>query len=447
MNIIVAGMGVVGRHVASVLAREKHNLILLDVEASVLEAANDEIDAMTIQGNVVSERVLRQAGVETCDLFIAVTDRDEVNLIAALRAKHLGARKAIARATDRVYFEGEHGLYADMFGIDLVINPKFLVALEIHKLIRTRGAVAIEDFANNQIEMVQLPIRSATSKGTNRPIREVKLPANVQIAGIIRGGILTIPNGNDVILPGDDVICIGKVDEIPRVEQLFGLERRRDTRYVIIVGGGDVGLALARHLEADNVDVRLIEQDRQRCLELQDMLRGRHTEILHGDGTDAHLLQELALQTCDVFVAVSHEDEVNLMASLLAKEMHAPRRISLVHRPDYAHLLRPLGIDSTLSPRMVVAREVLKHVRSDEVVSVTPVMDGQAYFLELVVTHGARVAGKPLHKADLPPGSLVCAGFGPEGAFIPRGNTVLEPGHRVVVITQKEGRQFVERLF
>jgi len=446
MNIIVAGMGVVGRHVASVLAGEKHNLILLDVDSDVLEAANEEIDAMTIQGNVVSERILRQAGVENCDLFIAVTDRDEVNLIGALRAKHLGAETAIARATDRVYFEGEHGLYADMFGIDLVINPKFLVAIEIHKLIRTRGAVAVEDFANNQIEMVQLPIDS-TSKGTNRPLAEVRLPRDVMVAGIVRHGQLQIPSGGDDIKVGDEVICIGRVDEIPKVEQLFGLERRRDTRYVIIVGGGDIGLALARLLEADNVDVRIVDQDRSRCLELQELLHGRHTEILHGDGTSSQLLQELALQTCDVFVAVSHEDEVNLMASLLAKELHARRCISLVHKPDYRHILKRLGIDSTLSPRVMVANEVLKHVRTQEVLSVTQIMGGQGEFLEFVVREGAAIAGRPLRETNFPHDARVCASFGDSGAHIARGDTILQPGDRVVAITTPHRRRDVEKKF
>jgi len=444
VNIIVAGMGVVGLHIASVLSAD--NLTLIDTSADSLEKAGDEIDAMTIHGSAVSERTLRQAGVEQCDLFIAVTDMDEVNIIAAVRAKHLGAKKAIARVTDRVYFEGEHGLYTDMFGIDLVINPKFLVALEIHKLIRTRGAVAVEDFANNQIEMVQLPIEKAT-KGTNRPLQDVKMPDNVRIAGIVRHGELLIPHGGDQIRVGDDVLCIGKIDDIPKVEHLFGRERHRDTRYVIVVGGGDIGLALARYLEADNVDVRIIEKDRDRCERLQEELTGRHTEVLHGDGTNAHLLQELSIPTCDVFVAVSQKDEVNLMASLLAKEMRAQSCISLVHRPDFTQILKRLGIDSTLSPRVLVAREVLKHVGATDVLQVASIMDGQGEFMEFVVSKDARIANRPLKDVNFPRGAMVCAVFGDGQAFIARGDTVFEPGQRVVVITKPKVRKAVERLF
>ena len=444
MSIIVAGMGVVGIHVASVLTKE--NLVLIDIDTEVLEHAEDSVDAMTLQGNVVSEHILRRAGVRDCDLFIAVTDKDEVNIIAALRAKHLGAREALARVTNPVYFEGEHGIYHDMFGIDTVLNPKFLAAKEIHKLIRSQGAAAIEDFADNQIEMVQLPIEQPT-KGTNRPLQQIKLPPNVRIAGIIRLGELIIPHGGDQIRVGDDVLCIGKVDEIPAVEHLFGRERQRDTRYVVIVGGGDIGLTLARQLESDNIDVRLIEQDRQTCLQLQEALSGRHVEILHGDGTNRQLLQELGLATCDVFVAVSQKDEVNLMASLLAKELHAHRCISLVHKPDYTPILKRLGIDTTLSPRVLIAREVLKRIGENDVMSVAKILDGQGEFIEFSITTEARIAGRALHEVNFPRGAMVCACFGEHGAYIAKGDTVLKSGDRVVVITTPRARRAVERFF
>lgn len=452
MNIIIAGMGVVGRHVAEILQAEHHNIILLDLDNDALESAADQIDAMTIKGHACSESTLRKADIESCDLFVAVTNKDEVNLIAALRAKHLGATKAIARATDNVYFEEERGLFENMFGVDLVINPKFLTAIELHKLIRTQGAVAVEDFANNQIEMVQLPIEPNASKIINRPIRDIRLPKNVLLAAIIRDGDIIVPRGEVDLRVGDEVLCIGRINAIPEVEKLFGRERTRFTRKAILVGGGQVGATLARLLEADGIRVTIIEQSRARCEELSEMLTPR-TEILHGDGTNAALLGELGVDTSDVFVAVSPEDEINLMASILARELGARRRISLVHRPDYTHVLEALGLDTTLSPRLLVAKEVLKHVRTSNLVSVSPIMGGRGEFLEFIVPERARIVGRDLR--DFPQGALVCAGFGETGegderrkvAFIPDGKTVIEVGQRIIVFTRPAARKNVERLF
>jgi trk system potassium uptake protein TrkA len=448
MNIIIAGMGVVGRHVALALAQERHNLVLLDLDTESLERAGSEIDAMTIKGHVANERTLLQAGVKNCDLFMAVTNMDEVNFIAALRAKHLNPKlKTIARATDPVYFEEEHGLYTDMFGIDLVINPKFLVAMEIHKLIRTRGAVEVEDFANNQIEMIQLRIKDET-RVTGRPLREVRqnaLPPNVLLVAILSRGELVIPSGADTLHVGDEVLCIGLRDEIPKVEEVFGLKRSRSTRRVIVVGGGDIGTSLARNLTADGIRVSIIERDYARARYLSETLSG--VDIEHGDGTDAHLLEELGVSTCDVFVAVSHEDELNLMTSLLAKEMGARRCISLTHKPDYTQVLKRLGVDATLSPRQLVASEVLKHVRQDHVLSTTMVMGGRGEFMQVHVPDGALITRYPVKELGWPRGSLICAGFDAQGAFIPDGNRIIQAGQRIVVFTTPKTRSKLKRFF
>ncbi|MDX9720793.1 MAG: Trk system potassium transporter TrkA, partial [Myxococcota bacterium] len=424
----------------------KDDLILIDTDEKALEQSQMDNDAIVLSGNAVAEGTLKKAGAANADLFVAVTNSDEINIIAALRAKHLGAKRAVARVVNSVYFEGEYGLYNDMFGIDLVINPKFLAALEIHKLVRSPVAAAIEDFANNQIEMIQLPIEKNT-RATHRPLHEVKMPQNVRIAGIVRAGQLIIPHGGDQIRVGDDVICIGKADEIPLVEQLFGRDRKSRTHYVIIVGGGDIGVSLARRLAEDGIDVRIVEQHAPTCLQLREMLPERHIEVVHGDGTHSAFLQELAVSACDVLVAASHKDEVNIMASLLAKELRAPRCIALIQRPDYAPLLKQLGVDASLSPRLLVAREVLKYVSPTKVLAVTTVMDGQGQFMEFDVRAGARIASRPLKSLDFPRGAMICAGFGAEGAFIARGDTQFQAGQRAIIFTTPRVRAAVERLF
>ncbi|MEO1269909.1 MAG: Trk system potassium transporter TrkA, partial [Myxococcota bacterium] len=327
MKIVIVGMGEVGKHIAKVLLDETHDVVIIDQDEGALNSAEERFDAMILQGHGGSIATLREAGIDSCDLFIAVTNNDEVNMISAIRAKQLGAKQTIARVSNEVYFDDERGLHRSTFGhIDLVINPKVLVAIEIHKLVRTAAAVAVEDFADNRIEMVQLPV-DESSTTLNRPLRDLSLPNNTLIAAIERSGELIVPSGADKLLPGDEVLCVGRVEQIPQVERLFNRERKRFVHKVFIVGGSEIGEHLARTLDADGVHVVLVEQDRERCYELADQL-GDNVTVLNGDGTNMTLLEEERIDRADVFIAASAHDEVNLMASLLAKDLGVRRSIA-----------------------------------------------------------------------------------------------------------------------
>jgi trk system potassium uptake protein TrkA len=229
------------------------------------------------------------------------------------------------------------------------------------------------------------------------------------------------------------------------VERVFGRPRKRFARKAVIVGGGTIGLALARTLEREGLDVVLIERDRDRCRELAKALH--RTVILNGDGTDVHLLEEEGVDKADVFIAASNADEVNLMASLLAKELGSGRCLAVVHKPDYASVCERLGIDVTISPRIAVAKQVLKYVHEGQVISTRQILDGAGEFLEFVVSPDARAAGVPLRDLNFPRGAIVCAGLGRDGTFVAHGDTKLSPGDRVVVFTLPKQRGDVERLF
>ena len=444
MNIIVCGMGEVGNHLSSVLVQEGHNLLIIDSDQKALDKADDLLDALTLCGHAGAIKTLKEARVGKADLFIAVTNQCEVNMIAALQAKDLGAKKTIARVNRSVYFEEERGITSDMLGIDLVINPRFLAAMEIHKLIRTQGAVAVEDFVDNKIEMLQLPVRPK-AKVVNRTLKDLKLPKHSLIVGIIRAGGLIIPCGADLLLAGDEVIVIGTIEEISTVEKLFGRDLADCAKNVFIVGGSEIALSVAKALEKDGIDTLIVEENRKRCRELSRALVT--TTIINGDGTNAQLLEEHGVMYADVFAALSNDDGINLMASLLAKDLGAKRSISLVHKPDYAEVCSRLGIDSTISPRLLVSKEVVKHVLSGPVVSISPIFGGRGEFIEFFVFKGSRICGKPLKELNFPRGAVICAGFGEDGAFIARGNTVLEKNQRIIVFTTPKARAGVERLF
>jgi trk system potassium uptake protein TrkA len=438
-------MGEVGRHVTSVLVQEGHNVIVVDADPEALARAEESFDVMTIVGHGGSQKVLRELQLQTCDLFVAVTDNSEVNLIAALRAREGGAARTIARASDTAYFDDDdRGLVTDLLGIDLVINPRALVAIEIHKLIRSVSALSVEDFADNRIEVIQLSMEPDT-KGLGKELKALGLPQGTLVVAIVRDGQLIVPGGNDALHVGDDAYVVGISDQMAEVERVFGRRRRQFTRKVIIVGGGSIGLYLARSLEKEGVNVVLIDRDRARCEELARELH--RTVILCADGTDVNLLEEEGVGTADVFIAVSMADEVNLMAGLLAKDLGVKRCVALIHRPDYTAVCERLGIDITISPRLTVAKQVLKYVREGEVLSVSRILDGEGEFLEFLVPADGRITGIPLKDVNFPRGAVVCAGLGKQGTYVPRGDTELAAGDRVVVFTRPDVRPDVARLF
>lgn len=447
LNVVVVGLGEVGRYIARVLLDEGHDLVLIDQSLDVVNLAEEQFDAMVLRGHAASPRVLQEARAHEADLLIAVTDQDEINMLSALQAKQLGAKQVMARVSNQIYFDDERGLHNDVFGaIDLVLNPEVLVAMEIQKLAGHVGVVAMEYFASGRIEMVEMKIVD-TGPNTHKPLHTLSLPANTLIAAIDRDGQLIIPKGNDEVRPGDEVLAVGRIDQIPMLEHSFVRgERRSGTPRVIIVGGSDIAIHIAKALANNDTEVILIEQARARCDELADHL-GADVTILQGDGTDMHLLDEERVGLADVFIAASDADEVNLMAALLARDLGTSQVMALVHKPDYGRVCQRLGIDITLSPRLAVAQQVLTHVTTGRITSVRPVLDGRGEFVELITSPRSRVVGKLIKDLNFPKQANICAVVGARGAFVPRGHDTIEGGDRVVVFTTPRQRPVVEKFF
>jgi trk system potassium uptake protein TrkA len=439
-------MGEAGKHIANVLVQEGHHLVVIDQSEQALGDAQESFDAMALRGHGASASVLRQANAYAADLVIAVTDNDEVNMLACLQAKYAGAQKTIARVSDPVYYTDDRGLVKDMLGsIDLVVNARMLVAMEMHKIVRSTSAVAVEDFAENRVEMVQLAVGNVSRK-LLRPLKDLKLPDNTLIAAINRAGELIVPKGDDALEVGDDVLIVGRRERIPIIEKLFRRKRKDFVQRVFIMGGTDIGEHLARTLDADGIEVFFISRDRERCYALASSL-GRHVTVLYGDGTDLHCLEEHGVATADHFVACSEYDEVNLMASLLAKDLGAARVIALVHKPGYSNVCARLGVDATLSPRLTVAQQVLKHVRHGQCVSARPVLDGRGEFLEFFADQTSRITGKKIMDVNFPRSANICAVVSNDRAYVPRGSDIIWPGDRVIIFTTPDNRPAIERMF
>ena len=442
MYVVVVGMGEVGRHVLHVLAAEGHEVVAVDIDAGKLERIQEQHDVAVVSGFGASPKVLREAGVEKADLLVAVTDNDEVNLVAALGGKRLGAVRTIARLQGSDYEEGESGVHYDMLGIDIVVNPRVLVAQELANVARSHGALDVLSLAGNRIETVHMELPTQ-SRVVHKPLSELKLPEQTLVAAVVRDRQLFVPGGADVLLPGDRVYVIGRSGHMDAVEDRFC--GGRPNQRVVLVGGGVVGEAVARSLEGSGLEITIIEVSRERAEQLAEAFP--HVTVLHGDGTELDLLNEEHIDEVDLFCALSHEDEVNLMAGLLARRLGARRVAALVHRPDYRGIYEQLGIDVVLSPRQVASDHILKYVRQSGLQSLTVLEGGQAEVLEFMAHADSRIVGVPLRRLNVPRGAILGAIVHQGEVRVPRGDDVVRAEDTVVVFTTAEARDRVERLF
>ena len=446
MHVIVIGMGQVGRHVLRTLESEGHDVVVIDHSRAVLDEIEEHHDCQTLEGYGASPKLLRTAGAGRADLVVAVTDHDEANLIAAVAAQSLGAKRVIARVQSDTWAHctDQCGVQYNFLGVDVLLNPRVLLAQEIAKIARSHGALEVIDLAADRVELVKMRLDRG-SRMLHKPLAKLSMPDSTLVAAIVRDGEVIVPGGGDVLLPDDQVYLIGLPDHITSAEDLFSTQR--EARRVTIVGGGVIGRALAGPLVRFGTRVTLVEQDRERAEALGADLEG--VTVVHGDGTNLQLLEEEEIGRSDLFVAVSHEDEVNLMACLLAKRTGVARTVALCHRPDYASIYKQLGVDITLSPRVVASEHVLRYSRASDLTSLTLLEDGKAEVLELVAPPGSRVTGVPIRSPQLafPKGAIIAALIRRDRVIIPKGDDQIEEGDTVLVLTTKTSRRAVGDLF
>ena len=441
MRIVVIGLGEVGRHLLSVLDKEGHDIVAVDANADAVQYAAEHFDVASIVGYGASQDILAKAGVAKSDLVVAISNHDEVNLIAALAAKQLGAKHVVARVQGNEWAQLTEGVRYGLLGVDVVINPRVLVAQELSRIASSHGATDVIDLAQDRVELVQIELDE--SRMLNKPLSSLELPDGALVSAVVRDGELFVPGGGDVLLKGDRIYLIGLPKDVLAAEGMF--RKEREARRVCIVGAGVVGIALVRELLRRNTTVMVIERNRERAEELSAQFD--RIQVLHGDGTDGELLRQEEVGTYDLFAAVTSKDEVNLMAALLAQRTGCNRTAAIVHRQGYAAIYKQLGIDIVLSPRTVASDHILRFSRGGRLHSLTVLENGQAEVVELTASPKCRAAGKAIEDLSLPRGSRLAAILRGDKVSIGRGPEVVEAGDRVILITTAGARATVERLF
>ncbi len=444
MKILIIGAGEAGQYLAGMLSGEGHEIVMIDRDPERLALVEDSLDIKTVQGHGAAAGVLEQAGAWGSDLVLAVTNNDEVNMLAAFLAKTQGAGRTIVRIRGGEHLHFHRHFYKRTMGFDSILVPNELCAQEIMELIRARQAVAVENFADGQIQMRQVQV-TGDSQWSGQALSRIKMPRRTLVTAIIRGPEIYIPDGESEIKADDELLVIGKKDSMDELDKFAQRRKAAKAKLVIIVGGGELGLSVAHSLDYSDIKTRLIEDDQERARVISEELE--NVMVVHGDGTDLDLLKETGTDHADVFISSCAEDEKNLMICQLAKNLGADKTIALVKKPDYVPLYQQLGIDSAISPRLLVAQRILRFVRRGAVTSIAVIAEGKAEVIELKASEGSKITGTPLHRIGFPKGAIIGSVVRGDKVYIPDGDFQIEPDDSCVVFTFLSTLSMVEKLF
>ncbi len=450
MKIIILGAGQVGASVAESLVSEQNDLTVVDIDPQRLQLLQDRLDLRTVLGSAAHPSVLAEAGAADADLVIVVTQRDETNLVACkLAARRFNVPRRIARIRATDFLDEEMVLGADGFDVDLSICPEQVLTDYIAKLVEFPEALQVLDFADGRVSLVAVraymggPLVGRQLKALRQHIPGI----DTRIVAIFRRDRAIVPDGDTVIEAGDEVFCLAATKHIRQV--LRELRRMdRPVKRVMIAGGGNIGLRLARALEHD-YSVRIIEHNKRRSELLAAQVE--KALVLTGDATDEELLEQESVSEMDLFLAVTNDDENNIMGSLLAKRMGARRVVALINRKSYVDLLQSGEIDIAISPAQATIGTLLAHVRRGDVVAVHSLRRGAAEALE-AVAHGdresCRLTGRRIEEIDLPPGTTIGAVVRGDEVIMAHHDTMIEAeDHVIVFVTDKKRLPKVEKLF
>lgn len=445
MHIIILGAGEVGFYTAARLAAEKHEVVVVDLNSERLREVSEQMDVRTLQGMGSSPKVLREAGIGECDLLVAVTDSDEVNLQACYFAKLLSpntTRIARVRATDYLSFINEIGL--EVFSVHALINPEYEVAQQIVSIIKVPAAAWVADFVGGKVKLLGLK-PPPTSPLLGRNMAKLHPPGSPPflVAAIERAGRMLIPRGDDWLHMNDTAYVVVQEEELDKVCEHFGLANE-PVKNIVIIGGGAIAQRLTMACRELEVHVTVVDQNPERCTMLANELSA--DLVLCGDGADINLLEEENLGKSDVFCVVTDNEEDNVLIALLGKKLGAKRIVARVANTGYVPLASSLGVDMVVSPRAAAAGAILRFLRRGKVLSISPLRDDAAELIELVAQDTSLLVNTPLKDLKIPTGILIAAVKHNDEVVIPTGNTVIHPGDDLVIFLMRSMMKKLEKL-
>ena len=445
MKIIIVGAGEVGFHIASRLSHENKDVVVIDTNAAAIARVSENIDVEAVVGSGSSPVVLEEAGIKEAEILLAVTDSDETNLVACLMADTISpVTKKLARIRQKDY-DAYHQVFHDAPPhIDTIINPEIEVVRTIERFMGVPGAVDVGEFADGRLKFVGIYLdKGARLAGLRLMELPGKIGTKVLVAAVVRNEKLIIPGGNDRIYPGDLIYFISEEEGLARILKAFDKEFKPMKR-AFIVGGGRLGLRLAKSLEKKGIYTKLIEKAPARCSELAEQMN--KVVVIHGDGSDQSLLVEENIQDMDVVITLTDDEETNILVSLLAKRMGARKTITRLSKFSYFPLMSSIGLEQVVSPRLSAIDTILQYIRRGKVLSARTISDEQAEVWEAEALETSDIVGKPLRETDMPHGALVIGIIREDKILIPSGDSVIQPHDRIIIFAKRQVISKIEKI-
>jgi len=446
LKILIVGAGEVGFHIASHLARENKDVVIIDKDPAAIRYVSDNIDVQGVNGRGSSPVSLEEAGIKEAEILLAVTDSDEINLVACLVANLISpSTKKIARIRHADYDKYTETFRDHAPHIDTLINPEIEVVKTIDRLIKVPCAAEVEEFSDGRVKFVGIHLdKSARLAGVRlSDIYAVTGKQSPLISAVVRDEKLIIPRGNHRLKAGDIIYFISEKDRLIESLSIFDKHVEPIDR-VMIIGGGSIGFRLATLLEKDSVYTKIIEKNQDRCTELAEKLN--KAVVLHGDGSDQELLRAENVRNMDVVVTLTNDEETNILTSLLAKRMGAPKIITKISKFSYFPLMSMIGLEQVVSPRLSAVNTIIQHIRRGKVLSAKSIKGEQAEIMEAVALETSDIVGKPIKEISIPEGTLVTGIIRNDTVIIPTGESVIEPGDRIIIFAKRQAIPKIEKI-
>lgn len=446
MKIIIVGAGEVGFHIASHLALENKDVVVIDKDPEAIRRVSDHLDVQVVTGSGSSPVVLEEAGIQAAEIILAVTNSDETNLVACLVADIISSStKKLARIRNADFDNYHEHFLKQAPHIDTIINPDIEVVKTIYRMMSVPGAVDIGEFADGRLKFVGVNL---TDDSQLEGARLADLPAiigkaRLLIAAVVREDELIIPRGNDRLKSGDLVYFISEEEKLLDTLSLFN-KYDQPLKRALIVGGGRIGLRLARLLEEHSLYCKIIERNPERCTYLAERLN--KSIVLCGDGSDQELLSQENIQDMDIVITLTQDEETNILASLLAKRMGARKAITRISKFSYFPLTNAIGIEQVVSPRLSAINTILQHIRRGKVLTAISIKGEQAEVIEAVALETSDIVEKPLRNISFPKGAMVAGIIHEEKIIVPSGDSVILPDDRVIIFSRKEAISKIEKM-
>ncbi|HZK37634.1 MAG TPA: Trk system potassium transporter TrkA [Clostridia bacterium] len=434
MKVIIVGAGKLGQKLAESLVAENIDVILIDSNTNLIDKINENLDVLTVAASGVDINTLKEVDIKSCDLLVACTKEDETNTVICLLAKKLGCKKTIARIRNPEYMEQLDFVKTEL-GIDYIINPELETAKVIEKYLLKNFSFYTGDFAKGKVTMLDFNI--GHNEGfVGKKIESLRDFDDFLITAVSRGGEIIIPDGSTQLIKNDIIHVIGKSTDIESLDAKFQEEigiMRKQIERVMILGGGKVSFYLAKQLSQSDISVTILEEDKARCEVLDEKLD--NVLIIHGDGTDIHLLEEENLKSMDAFIGLTGYDEQNLLMALMAKQAGVSRAVAKISRENYIKIIDKLDIDAAFNPVYITASNILKYIRGGKVISVSLLLGGDGEVTEIIVGENLSFTGKPLAELNLPKGIIIGAIVRNGDVIIPKGSSIIYPGDKIIVFS------------